>query len=61
MSRRRRRRTSALRAHATAPGVIAEIVALSAEGSKQTAIAAAVGVSQAHVSRVLTAHRASLG
>lgn len=50
-------RTRRARAHAVSPDVIASIVALAATGAKQKAIAGELGVSQAHVSRVLSQHR----
>ncbi len=52
----RRGRSSADRARAVSPDVLALIVALSAAGGKQKAIAREAGVSQAHVSRVLAQH-----
>jgi predicted transcriptional regulator len=52
-----RSRSSAVRTRAVSPDVLAMIVALGATGAPQKAIAAAAGVSQAHVSRVLAEHR----
>ena len=46
------------RARAASPEVIAAIVALKAAGAKQTAIARELGVSQAHVCKVLSRQQA---
>lgn len=50
-------RSRRARARAVSPDIIATIVALAAAGQKQKAIAGELGVSQAHVSRVLSQHR----
>lgn len=49
----RRGRARSGRMHAASPEVIAAIVALRAAGAKQMAIADELGVSQAHVCKVL--------
>ncbi len=54
-------RSAAVRARATAPDVVALIVALGAVGTTQKTIAREAGVSQAHVSRVLSQHRGPSG
>lgn len=47
-------RTRRTRVRAASPEIIAAIVAMSAGGFKQQAIAEELGVSQAHVSKVLS-------
>jgi hypothetical protein len=55
MRERGRGRSRSERARAASAEVIAAIVALDVVGAKQSVIARAVGVSQAHVSKVLSA------
>lgn len=50
--RRRRARSRAV----WAPEIVAAVVAMGAGGAKQKVIARELGVSQAHVSRILSAH-----